>query len=165
MKFLGCILIAGVLACGTTRAEEQAFGAVTKLPLPRYVSIKANEANARRGPSTSHRIDWIFKRRHLPVEITAEYGHWRRIRDQEGASGWVHYALLSGARFVAITDDQATFRRGASEAAEPVAYAQAGVLARLGKCTLHWCVVSAEGRKGWITKDAIWGVGKTEIRD
>ena len=73
-------------------------GPVTNLPLPRFVSMRAESANARRGPSLDQRVDWEFVRRGLPLEITAEYGQWRRVRDAEGDGGWVHHALLSGVR-------------------------------------------------------------------
>ena len=59
-------------------------GSATNLPLPRYVSLKASEGNVRRGPSLTHRIDWVFKRRDMPLQITAEHGHWRRVQDRDG---------------------------------------------------------------------------------
>ena len=61
------------------------FSQVTNLPLPRYVSMKAAEGNVRRGPSLTHRIDWVFKRRGMPLQITAEYGNWRKVQDRDGA--------------------------------------------------------------------------------
>ena len=73
-------------------------GPVTNLPLPRYVSLKGGEGNARRGPSLSHRIDWVFRHPGMPLRVVAEFGHWRRVEDQDGAGGWVHYSLLSGVR-------------------------------------------------------------------
>ena len=79
-------------------AADPARGPVTNLPLPRFVSMRAESANARRGPSLDQRVDWEFVRRGLPLEITAEYGQWRRVRDADGAGGWVHHALLSGRR-------------------------------------------------------------------
>ena len=70
-----------------------AIGPETNLPVPRFVSLRAHEANVRRGPSLSHRIDWIFKRRDMPLQVIAEYGHWRRVIDRDGqggvAVGWV----------------------------------------------------------------------------
>ena len=69
-------------------------GPVTNLPLPRFVSMKAAEGNVRRGPSLSHRIDWVYKRRDLPLRITAEHGHWRRVADRDGTGGWGHYLAL-----------------------------------------------------------------------
>ena len=73
-------------------------GPVTNLPMPRFVSMKASEGNVRRGPSLTHRIDWVFQRRDMPLRITAEHGHWRRVEDRDGLGGWVHYSLLSGTR-------------------------------------------------------------------
>lgn len=154
-----------LLAAPVPAQEEVTRGAVTNLPIPRYVSIKASEANVRRGPSLSHRIDWVFQRRHLPVQITAEYGHWRRVRDIEGAGGWIHYSLLSGARYVLVTDDQAPLRRAPEPDARIVARAEAGVVARLGDCKPNWCEVTADHLTGWVKKERIWGVDPDEIRD
>ena len=67
--------------------------------------MKAAEGNVRRGPSLTHRIDWVFKRRGMPLQITAEYGNWRKVQDRDGAGGWVHYALLSGVRTVLIESE------------------------------------------------------------
>ncbi|MFC4671582.1 SH3 domain-containing protein [Seohaeicola nanhaiensis] len=146
-------------------AVDQKRGPVTNLPLPRYVSLKANEGNVRRGPSLTHRIDWVFTRRDMPLEITAEHGHWRRVQDRDGAGGWVHYALLSGARTVLVEQDMAPLH-DRPDAASPVdAALELGVVARLGECTLDWCKVSAGGYKGWIEKTAVWGVDKDEIRE
>ncbi len=63
-------------------------GRVTNLPVSRYVSLKAKKANVRRGPGLSYRIDWVFQRRNMPLQITAEYGHWRRVVDRDGEGGW-----------------------------------------------------------------------------
>ena len=82
-----------------------ATGPVTGLPLPRFVSLKAREARARRGPSLEHRVDWLYRRRGLPLLVTAEHGHWRRVEDIEGYGGWVHYSLISGARTAIVTED------------------------------------------------------------
>ena len=140
-------------------------GPVTNLPMPRYVSLKAEEGNARRGPSLSHRIDWVYKHRNLPLQITGEYGHWRRVRDRDGQGGWVHYSLLSGVRFVIIEADMANLYIK-PDAQSPVnAIAESGVVARLGACHLDWCRVTAGGNRGWIEKRSIWGVAPDEIRD
>ncbi len=152
------------LACVVPGAAMER-GPVTNLPLPRFVSMKAAEGNVRRGPSLTHRIDWVFKRRGMPLEITAEYGHWRRVRDRDGAGGWVHYALLSGARTVLIENDMTqVFTRPDTRA--PVAAAfELGVIARLGECNEDWCKVTAGGYRGWARKDQLWGVAPNELRE
>ncbi|KAE9626463.1 aspartyl-trna synthetase [Parasedimentitalea maritima] len=146
-------------------APGQERGQVTNLPLPRYVSMKASEGNVRRGPSLTHRIDWVFKRRDMPLEITAEYGHWRRVRDRDGAGGWVHYALLSGNRTVLIEEDMLTLRAQPSENAQITAAFELGVVARLGSCSQDWCRISAGGYRGWVPKQKLWGVTPAELRD
>ena len=150
-------LILTVLRASTALGGEA--GGAANLPIPRFVSIKASEANVRRGPGLSHRIDWVFKRRHLPVEVTAEFGHWRRVRDIEGAGGWVHYSLLSGARYVLVTSDFAPLHRKPSPEARQVARAEAGVVARLGDCTAGWCKIVADRTSGWARQEDLWGVG------
>jgi SH3-like domain-containing protein len=141
------------------------IGPETNLPLPRYVSLKTDEGNVRRGPSLSHRIDWVFLRRDMPLQITAEYGHWRRVIDREGLGGWVHYALLSGTRTVIVDQHLLPLRARPVENAPESAHLEAGVIARLGECNPDWCRISAGGYRGWAPKSALWGVGADEIRE
>ncbi len=75
----------------------------TGLPLPRYVSLRAEEVNMRTGPGVRYPVDWVYKRRNLPVEIIAEFGTWRKIRDVEGAQGWIHQSMLSNRRTFSVT--------------------------------------------------------------
>lgn len=138
-------------------------GAVTNLPLPRYVTLKGSEGNARRGPSLTHRIDWVFTRPGMPLKVTAEFEHWRRVEDNEGAGGWVNYALLSGTRSVLVTEDMVEFRSRPDDAADPVLQAEYGVIARLLECSVEWCRISADGTRGWVRKTSIWGVDPGEI--
>lgn len=140
-------------------------GPVTNLPLPRYVSLKGGEGNARRGPSLSHRIDWVFRHPGMPLLVVAEFGHWRRVEDQDGAGGWVHYSLLSGVRTAIITTDMAELRSRADLNASVLARAEAGAIVRLHECTPDWCRVSGGGEKGWVPKTSLWGVDPDEIRD
>ncbi len=165
-------LLAAALAFGVPvlsaadeyEAGEKDVGPVTHLPLPRYVSLKTTEGNVRRGPSLSHRIDWVFTRRDMPLEITDEFGHWRRVRDLDGAGGWMHYSLLSGTRTVIVQEDMVALAMKPEDGAPVNARAEAGVIARLGECTRDWCRISADGERGWVRKTALWGVDPDEIR-
>lgn len=152
-------------APGDLRPAGPTLGPETNLPLPRFVSLKTGEGNARRGPSLSHRIDWVFLREDMPLMITAEYGHWRRVVDRDGLGGWVHYSLLSGSRTVIVDEDMLTLRSRAEPAAPEVALLEQGVIARLDRCDPDWCRLSAGGFRGWAPKTALWGVGADEILD
>lgn len=140
-------------------------GSVTNLPLPRFVSMKSATGNVRRGPSLNHRIDWVFKRKGLPLEITAEYGHWRRIQFRDGSGGWVHYALLSGTRTVILEHDMVQALARPQAGAKVVASFELGVVAQLEACTLDLCEITAGGYSGWVPKSALWGVYDYEIRE
>lgn len=155
---------ASVTLAQTTEAQTLR-GPVTNLPLPRYVSLKGNEGNARRGPSLSHRIDWVFRHAGMPLRVTAEFGHWRRVEDRDGAGGWVHYALLSGVRTALVSEDMLELRMRPNADSDVVARAEAGAILRLGECNPGWCRVSGGGQRGWVPKSAIWGVDQDELRD
>lgn len=154
-----------VVAERAVAPEPTARGPVTNLPIPRYVSMKAAEGNVRRGPSLTHRIDWVYKRKDLPLMITAEHGHWRRVEDIDGAGGWVHYSLLSGVRTVIVETQDLALRMKPSDEAPVNAMAQRHVVARLGACLPDWCRIRAGGYRGWAKKAALWGVGQNELRD
>ena len=145
--------------------QEIQRGQVTNLPIPRYVSLKTNEANARRGPSLSHKIDWIYKRQNMPLEIYAEYENWRRVRDFEGLGGWVHYTLLSGKRYVLIKNELLEMRLLPSVESQVIAKVPQFNIANLDKCNKDWCRIIDNGYKGWVLKSEIWGVYDNEIKN
>ena len=152
-------------ALAESGAAETGLGPVTSMPLPRFVSLKASEGNARRGPGLSHRIDWVFRHRDMPLLITAEFENWRRVEDRDGQGGWIHYTLLSGVRTVIVdTDLEPLYARPDTGSAQN-ALLEAGVIARIEECTLDWCRLSAGGYRGWAPKTALWGVGADEILD
>ena len=140
-------------------------GPVTGFPIPRFVSIKASEANVRRGPSRSHRIDWVFQRRNMPVMVVAEHGHWRRIIDRDGAGGWVHYTLLSGERTAIVTADMLPIHTRPDTAAAVRARAERDVIAALRQCHSGWCEIDAGGFRGWVEITGLWGVEPDEDID
>ena len=165
----GLALMAALLACPTPwsplNAAESAteLGPVTNLPIPRYVSLRSSEINVRRGPGLDYRKDWVFRRAGLPVQVIEEYGDWRRIVDQDEATGWVYHAMITGRRTVLITADRVFFREDPTETAAATAQAEEGVVASLRKCGPDWCEVEAEGHRGWVPKSALWGVELDEV--
>lgn len=146
-------------------SQEYQRGQVTNLPIPRFVSLKAKETNVRRGPSLSHKIDWVYKRKNIPLEIYAEYGNWRRVRDFEGMGGWVHYTLISGIRYVLVEDELLEMRLLPSSDAQEIARVPQHNIATLDKCSIEWCRVIDDGYNGWVLKSGIWGVYQNEIID
>ena len=146
-------------------ARDPNRGAVTNLPLPRYVSLKTGEGNARRGPGLTHRIDWVFTRAGMPLKITAEFENWRRVEDVDGLGGWVHYSLLSGVRSVIVKGDMVDFHTMARADTAVSFRAEAGVVAKILNCEDDWCRVQVDGNRGWAPASALWGVEPGEKID
>ena len=107
--FTRALIVAGLALSGWLHGQQpvaaqasdpngQTVGRVSGLPVPRFVSLKADKTNLREGPSKDHRTTWVYQRAGLPVEITAEFGMWRKVRDSDGTEGWVLHNLLSGRR-------------------------------------------------------------------
>ena len=137
------------------------------LPVPRFVSLKSDKVNVRRGPSTDQAIVWVFSRAGLPVEVIAESDNWRRVRDSEGADGWVFHSLLSARRTVLVTpwskdEESVPLYSSRSTGSRAVAALQAGVLGNVMSCDGEWCKVSVDDYSGFVQQDKLWGVYKGE---
>ena len=157
---VGSMLVA--LATAPTHAAEQA-GTASGLPVPRFVSLKSDKVNVRAGPTKDHDVAWVYSRAALPVEVTAEFENWRRIRDWEGAEGWVYHSLLSGRRTALVSQPKGKTElvelHTKPDAATPVmARLQTGVLGSVKRCQSNWCRVIGEGFDGWVEQSRLWGV-------
>jgi SH3-like domain-containing protein len=155
-----CALIAG------EPAPAEQIGSASGLPIPRYVSLKSDRVNLREGPSKDHRTIWVFQRAGLPVEITAEFEIWRKVRDSEGAEGWVLHSLLSGRRTALVAPwkkgvDSILYSKASSKSV-PVAKLQSNVIASVRACDGSWCHISGEGFDGYVEQSNLWGVYPNE---
>lgn len=171
-----CVLVLGVgrAAAGAgdqPKSDPQKKESVSGLPLPRFVSLKADKVHVRQGPGTDHKIAWVFQQAGLPVEVIQEFETWRRVRDSEGAMGWVFHAMLSGRRTVLVLpwevkggeakegkSVQAELRAGSSTTSPAVALVEAGVLANVRSCDGSWCEISVGAHAGYIEQKKLWGV-------
>jgi SH3-like domain-containing protein len=164
-RFCALVVVAGAwlgasVSTGFT-AKDSAL-TTSGLPVPRYVSLKSDHVNVRAGPTKDNDVAWVYTRTGLPVEITAEFENWRRVRDSEGAEGWVYHSLLSGRRTAVITmkskDELAPLHESPDANSGVTARLQAGVIAQVRKCDEHWCRISGDGFDGWIEQQRLWGV-------
>ncbi len=134
-------------------------GSVTQLPIPRFVSLRSDEVYLRAGPGTRYPIEWVYKRRDLPVEILREFDVWRLVEAPDGIKGWMHQATLSGRRSFMVTGADATLRRDPKETAAPVAVLKSGVIGRLRSCAAgsDWCQVQVGDYRGYVMRSQLWG--------
>lgn len=134
-------------------------------PLPRFVSLRADEVKMRTGPGVQYPVEWVYHRQRLPVEIIAEYQTWRKVRDWQGTQGWIHQSLLASSRTFIVTGGVRAIREAADPDSRTVARAEAGVVGRLVECPGNgvWCRVESEGHEGWLRRVDFWGAHKTEV--
>ncbi len=132
------------------------------LPLPRFVSLKTDRVNVRRGPSSQHDVSWVFTRKELPVEIIAEFEHWRRVRDSDGEEGWVYQSLLAGRRTAMVApwrkDNTVPLHIEPSEVSTKIAFISGGVVGRVKSCDGDWCHVTVADYEGFVEQAMLWGV-------
>jgi SH3-like domain-containing protein len=128
--------------------------------LPRFASLRSDDVNMRAGPGTRYRINWVYKRRELPVEIEREFDVWRWVRDADGIQGWVHQATLMGRRSFIVQKADATLRSEASDTGSAVAVLKPGVIGRVRSCeaALDWCNVQAGSYRGYLRREQFWGI-------
>ena len=130
--------------------------------LPRYVSLRSDEVNLRTGPGVRYPVEWVLQRRHMPVEVLAEFENWRKIRDWQGTEGWVHQSMLSGRRYAIVTGEIRSLRRQPEPNSPAVARLEPGVVAQIVDCKDQWCRLDANGFKGWLSRTEFWGVYANE---
>jgi SH3-like domain-containing protein len=175
-------LVAGVLASllgtgpaaagGVDSSTEPAGMTASGLPVPRFVSLKADRVNLRTGPGTEYPTTWVFRRAGLPLEVVSEFEAWRQVRDSEGTTGWVLQSFLSGRRTALVVPwevkpekppPQVPIRMSDSEGTRPVALVEAGVIANVHGCDGRWCSVSIGDYRGYLPQKDLWGIYEGEI--
>jgi SH3-like domain-containing protein len=170
VRRLGCAALAAAImtmqvAAGHAAGDVTA-GSASGLPVPRFVSLKSDRVNVRSGPNKDQEVRWVYTRAGMPVEVTAEFENWRRIRDWEGAEGWVYHSLLSGRRSAVVVptlkDDLVPLYESPDAKSPETARLQSGVLGQLKSCNGNWCKFVGKNFDGWIRQERLWGAYPNE---
>jgi len=146
---MAAALVLGAVTSAAAAADEK---------MPHFASLRVDRVNLRTGPGQRYPIEWVYERKGLPVEVTATFDVWRKVRDSDGTEGWVHERMLTAQRDVVVKGGLRTLRSDPDPKSAPEARAEPGVIARLLECRNAWCRIDAHGTKGWIPRDEIWGV-------
>ena len=136
------------------------------LALPRMVSIRADNINARSGPGEKYPVEWVYKQKGAPLEIINEFELWRQVRDWEGSVSWIHKTRLTGRRFIKIiTPGENNIYNSPKYDSRVIAKAEDGVIGEIKKCPVksEFCLVKFESVEGWIPKKNVFGVYEDEV--
>tara|TARA_Y100000590_G_scaffold344664_1_gene394132 strand:- start:1050 stop:1523 length:474 start_codon:yes stop_codon:yes gene_type:complete len=135
------------LYIGTSLADEDNF----------FLALKKNEVNLRQGPSLEYPIKLIYKKKYLPVIILDKSGPFRKIKDFENNTGWIHVALLTKKKSAINIKNNSVLYKKPTIYSKPIAKLESGRLVLIKKCKAKWCRISSGDYKGWIVKNALWG--------
>tara|TARA_B100000131_G_scaffold195407_1_gene187914 strand:- start:14 stop:472 length:459 start_codon:yes stop_codon:yes gene_type:complete len=122
-----------------------------------FLSLKKNEVNLRQGPSLEYPIKLIYKKKYLPVIILDKSGPFRKIKDFENNTGWIHIALLSKKKSAINMKNNSILFKKPTIYSKPLARLESGRLLLINKCNLKWCKITSGDFNGWIDKKYLWG--------
>ena len=147
-----------------TQASNANIGKETGLEIPRYVSLKSNDANIRVGPSKNYPVVIKYIRKNFPLKILEEYGEWRKVEDFKKNNGWIHKSLISGNRTgIVLSKESKNITLLNTLNGNVIGEVGQGIIVYLKKCKIDWCLISTDNFKGWMNKKYIWGVKETEV--
>ena len=153
------LILAGLAAVSLSAGHDAAI-AQAEVEVPYWASVQKDEAFARAGPMATYQIEWVFRRKHLPVKVIKRYGAWRQIVDPSGWTGWMHSNMLSRKRTAIVTGSVIAIRSAPRDNARLLWRAEPGVVGELGDCEKGWCEFAVDKRAGWVRQDQIWGAGE-----
>jgi len=169
---LVALLAIAVAAAAEAQPAAPSVPGASGLPLPRFVSLKSDRVNMRKGPGTDYPTAWVYRRAGLPLEVIKEFQGWRQVRDADGAAGWVLQSFLSGRRTALVLPwevkqgtpaPKVALHYNDSGRSRPVAMVEAGVIANIASCDGNWCRVSIDKFRGYIEQKKLWGVYEGEV--
>lgn len=151
-----------------TTAHAETVGP-SGLPLPRFVSLKSQRVNMRVGPGRDYKVEWMYTKVGLPLEILQEYDNWRKVRDSEGEEGWILHSLLSGKRTAIVApwkrneeNSLVPLKDAPNSNAAVLAKLEPGVVTNVSECENGWCRIQTEKYQGYAMQDLLWGVYPNE---
>ena len=133
-------------------------GVVTGYDIPRFVSLKSDKINLRVGPSINYPKKLTYIKKNFPIEIIDEFDVWRKVRDHENNTGWIHISQLSKRKAAIIIEDEQVLFHKPTVYSKPIAIFKKGRLAKIIKCKENWCKAQSSKYKGWLKTDGLWGL-------
>ena len=158
------IIIALIIILTFTKNTNAEIGEETGLEIPRYISLKSNDANIRVGPSKNYPIVIKYINKNYPLKIIEEHKEWRRVVDFKNNNGWIHKSLISGIRTgIILSRDRDHIEIYNSVNGNIIGKIGYGNIVYLEKCKIDWCFISINSFKGWVSKKYIWGIKEEEL--
>ena len=123
-----------------------------------FLTLRYNTVNLRQGPSREYPVKILYKKKFLPILILDKSENWRKIKDYDNNSGWIHISQLSKKKAAIVIDEELIMFKNPTIYSKPIAILKKGRLAEIIKCKETWCKAKSDKHKGWLKKDSLWGL-------
>ena len=123
-----------------------------------FLTLRYETVHLRQGPSREYPIKILYTKKFLPVLIQDKSDNFRKIRDQENNSGWIHVSQLSKKKAAIVIDERSIMFKKPTVYSKPIAVLKKGRLTKIIKCKDIWCKAKSDKFKGWLKKDSLWGL-------
>ena len=123
----------------------------------KFLSLKNSEVNLRLGPSFEYPIKLTYNKKYLPIIILDKSETWRKIKDFENNTGWIHISQLSKRQTAINYKNNSILFKKPTIYSKPIARLEIGRLVLIKKCKIKWCKITSGGFNGWIDKNSLWG--------
>ena len=156
MRKSGTAMLAAFILAGGASAQ------VGQRKPPYWASLSAGQARMRTGPGRNYPASWLYQRQGLPVKVIEVYPGWRKVRDPDGAEGWMIANLISDQRTAVVKDNGVELRDEPNPGAHVLWRAEPGVIGHITHCGEGWCKIDVKGRGGYTETNHLWGVDSDE---
>ena len=123
-----------------------------------FRTLRNDMTNLRQGPSFDYPVKILYKKKFLPVLVKDSSDNFRKIRDHENNSGWIHISQLSKKKAAIVIEEELILFSNSTIFSNPVALLKEGRLVKISKCKIEWCKVKTGKYKGWVSKNGLWGL-------
>ena len=123
-----------------------------------FLTLRYNEVNLRQGPSREYPVKIFYKKKFLPVLVQDKSGNFRKIRDHENNTGWIHISQLSKKKAAINIEEELIMFKKSTDYSNPIAILKKGRLVKIKKCKINWCKAKTDDYKGWVKKESLWGL-------
>ena len=123
-----------------------------------FLTLRNEKVNLRQGPSFNYPVKIFYKKKYLPVIIQDSSNNFRKVRDHENNSGWIHISQLSKKKAAIVIEDELIMFSNSTVYSNPIAILKKGRLVKIKKCNDNWCKVISKDFKGWLKKESLWGL-------
>ena len=123
-----------------------------------FLTLRNDKVNLRQGPSFKYPVKIFYKKKFLPVLIQDQHENFRKIKDHENNSGWIHISQLSKKKAAIVINEKIIMFKNPTVYSKPIAILKKGRLAKIIRCKKKWCKAKSDKYKGWLKKDSLWGL-------